>query len=60
VLFYGERLREAAAKLGDPERTVRRLVKKWEQEGLVGLTPDGTGRVKRRSAELMRIGSSSS
>lgn len=35
---YSEKLREAAVKLGKSERTVRRLVKKWEQFGLVGLT----------------------
>jgi putative transposase len=34
---YAERLKEAAAKLGKSVRTVRRLVKKWEQDGLVGL-----------------------
>lgn len=33
-----QRLQAAAAKLGKSVRTVRRLVKKWEQEGLVGLT----------------------
>lgn len=34
---YVARLQEAATKLGKSVRTVRRLVKKWEQEGLVGL-----------------------
>ncbi|WP_371819394.1 helix-turn-helix domain-containing protein [Tolypothrix sp. PCC 7910] len=34
---YAQRLKEAAAKLGKSVRTVRRLVDKWEQEGLVGL-----------------------
>jgi len=31
---YGQRQREAAQKLGVSVRTVRRLVAKWEQEGL--------------------------
>ena len=35
---YGERLREAAEKLGKSKRTLQRLVKKWEEEGLAGLT----------------------
>jgi putative transposase len=35
---YATRLKEAAAKLDKSERTIRRLVKKWEQDGLVGLT----------------------
>lgn len=35
---YAARLKEAAVKLDKSERTIRRLVKKWEQEGLVGLT----------------------
>jgi putative transposase len=30
-------LREAAEKLGKSKRTVQRLVKKWEEEGLAGL-----------------------
>ncbi|WP_246163043.1 MULTISPECIES: helix-turn-helix domain-containing protein [Brasilonema] len=34
---YAERLKEAAEKLGKSVRTVRRLIDKWEQEGLVGL-----------------------
>ncbi|MEP0802780.1 Mu transposase C-terminal domain-containing protein [Funiculus sociatus] len=33
----GERLQEAAAKLGKSVRTVRRLLDKWEQEGLLGV-----------------------
>jgi putative transposase len=36
-ITYGERQREVAAKLGKSVRTVRRLVKKWEEEGLAGL-----------------------
>ncbi|MBE9230455.1 Mu transposase C-terminal domain-containing protein [Cuspidothrix issatschenkoi LEGE 03284] len=35
---YAQRLKEAAVKLGKSVRTVRRLIDKWEQEGLVGLT----------------------
>lgn len=34
---YAQRLKEAAEKLGKSVRTVRRLIDKWEQEGLVGL-----------------------
>ena len=35
---YGERLKEAADKLSKSVRTVQRLVKKWEKDGLAGLT----------------------
>ncbi len=35
---YGKRLKEAAEKLGKSKRTVQRLVKKWEESGLAGLT----------------------
>jgi putative transposase len=35
---YAERLKQAAIKLDKSERTIRRIVKKWEQDGLVGLT----------------------
>ena len=35
---YGKRLREAAKKLGKSKRTVQRLVKKWEEEGLAALS----------------------
>ncbi len=38
---YGQKLREAAEKLGVSLRTVQRLVKKWEQDGLVGLAQTG-------------------
>ncbi|EAZ90284.1 Mu transposase C-terminal domain-containing protein [Crocosphaera chwakensis] len=31
---YGQRLQEAAEKLGKSKRTVQRLVKKWEEKGL--------------------------
>jgi putative transposase len=34
---YGKRLKEAAEKLGKSKRTVQRLVKKWQEEGLAGL-----------------------
>ena len=37
---YGQRQREAAQKLGVSVRTVRRLVAKWEQEGLAALNQD--------------------
>ena len=36
-ITYGQRQREAAAKLGKSVRTIRRLVKKWEAEGLSAL-----------------------
>ncbi|MEH1796058.1 Mu transposase C-terminal domain-containing protein [Nostoc sp.] len=36
-ITYGEKQREVAAKLGKSVRTVRRLVKKWEQQGLAAL-----------------------
>ncbi|QSJ20840.1 helix-turn-helix domain-containing protein [Nostoc sp. UHCC 0702] len=36
-LTYGERLREAAKKLGKSERTVRRLIKSWEEKGMAAL-----------------------
>ncbi|MCM0593172.1 MAG: Mu transposase C-terminal domain-containing protein [Gloeotrichia echinulata DVL01] len=34
---YGQRQREIASKLGKSVRTVRRLVKKWEEQGLAAL-----------------------
>ncbi len=34
---YGQKLKEAAQKLGKSERTVRRLVKSWQENGLVAL-----------------------
>ncbi len=37
-ITYGQRQREAAAQLGKSVRTVRRLVKKWEEEGLAALS----------------------
>ncbi|WP_432813325.1 Mu transposase C-terminal domain-containing protein [Pantanalinema sp. GBBB05] len=38
---YGERLKAAAEKLNCNVRTVQRLVKKWEDEGLAALAQDG-------------------
>ncbi|WP_066382038.1 Mu transposase C-terminal domain-containing protein [Anabaena sp. CA = ATCC 33047] len=35
---YTQRLQQAAVKLDKSVRTVRRLIDKWEQEGLAGLT----------------------
>ncbi|WP_236142105.1 Mu transposase C-terminal domain-containing protein [Nostoc sp. CMAA1605] len=35
---YAQRLQQAAVKLGKSVRTIRRLIDKWEQEGLAGLT----------------------
>ena len=37
---YGQKLREAAEKLGVSVRSVQRLVKRWEQQGLAGITQD--------------------
>src|SRR4028119_635442 len=34
---YGQRVKDAAKKLGKSVRTVQRLVKQWEKEGLAGL-----------------------
>lgn len=44
-ITYGQRQREAAEKLGKSVRTVRRLVKQWEKEGLPALT--GTTRADK-------------
>jgi len=38
---YGQKLKEAAEKLGVSVRTVQRLVKKWEEDGLVGFAQTG-------------------
>lgn len=38
---YGQKLKEAAEKLAVSVRTVQRLVKKWEQDGVVGFTQTG-------------------
>jgi len=38
---YGQKLREAAEKLGVSVRQVQRLVKRWEQEGLTGIAQNG-------------------
>ncbi|XHX78383.1 MAG: Mu transposase C-terminal domain-containing protein [Stenomitos frigidus ULC029] len=37
---YGQKLRDAAEKLGVSMRSVQRLVKRWEQEGLAGIAQD--------------------
>ena len=39
--IYGERLRAAAERLSCSVRTVQRLVKKWEEEGLAALAQSG-------------------
>lgn len=39
--IYGERLRTAAEKLSCSVRTVQRLVKKWEVEGLAAFAQEG-------------------
>ncbi len=36
-ITYGQKLQEAAGNLGVSVRTVQRLVKKWEQDGVAGL-----------------------
>jgi len=48
---YGQRLKEAAKKLGKSERTVRRLVKAWENQGLAALSqsPRADKRQPRKS-----------
>ena len=52
---YGERQREVAAKLGKSVRTVRRLVKKWEEQGLAGLqTTQRADKGKHREEFLAR------
>ncbi|MEJ6484122.1 helix-turn-helix domain-containing protein [Nostoc punctiforme UO1] len=38
---YGQKLQEAAEKLGVSLRTVQRLAKNWEQDYLVGLIQRG-------------------
>jgi putative transposase len=38
---YGQKLKEASEKLSVSIRTVQRLVKKWEKDGLVGITQPG-------------------
>ncbi len=38
---YGDRLKSAAKKLNCSVRTVQRLVKKWEEEGLAAFAQDG-------------------
>jgi len=38
---YGQKLKEAADTLGVTVRTVQRLVKKWEEDGLVGFIQTG-------------------
>jgi putative transposase len=42
-LTYGQKLREAAEKLGVSVRSIQRLVKRWEQEGLAGIANDSRG-----------------
>ena len=49
---YGKKLDEAAKKLGKSKRTVQRLVKKWEEEGLAALT-----QTKRADSGSHRINS---
>lgn len=49
---YAQKLKEGAEKLGKSVRTVRRLIDKWEKEGLVGLEQnERTDRGKHRVDE---------
>ena len=48
---YGQKLREAAEKLGVSVRSIQRLVKRWEQEGIAGIVKDS-----RRDKGRHRIG----
>ncbi|MBD2346481.1 Mu transposase C-terminal domain-containing protein [Anabaena subtropica] len=49
---YAQKLQQAAVKLGKSVRTVRRLIDKWEQEGLAGLTqPQRADKGKHRVNE---------
>ena len=49
---YGERLKDAAKKLGKSVRTVQRLVQKWEGEGLLALiAKDRADKGKHRISE---------
>jgi putative transposase len=51
-LTYGQRQKEAAEKLGVSVRTVRRLVKKWEEKGLEALSqPQRTDKGRHRIDE---------
>ncbi len=42
---YGQKLQDAAARLGKSKRSVQRLVKQWEKEGLAGIA--GTKRADK-------------
>lgn len=55
---YGQKLQEAAEKLGKSKRTVQRLVKKWQDEGLEGLLDNqrsdkGSFRIDSRLQEFI-------
>jgi hypothetical protein len=54
---YGIRKREAAKKLGVTLRSIERLLKKHQEQGLVGLTQT---RSDKESSVLVKIGKSSS
>jgi putative transposase len=40
---YGQKLRDAAEQLGVSVRSVQRLVKRWEQQGLAGIAKNSRG-----------------
>ena len=55
---YGQRLEAAAEKLGKSKRTVQRLVKKWEEEGLEAIAPTnrsdkGSFRIEEKLQEFI-------
>jgi putative transposase len=50
---YGQKLKEAAERLGVSVRTVQRLVKNWEQDGLVGISE--TSRVDRGKYGIVKF-----
>lgn len=50
---YGQKLREAAEKLGVSVRQVQRLVKRWEQEGIASIANNGrTDKGKHRIGDF--------
>ena len=57
---YGQRLKDAAKKLGKSVRTVQRLVQKWEVEGLLALTgtertDKGKHRISQQWQDFIRL-----
>lgn len=53
---YGQRLREGAKKLGISVRSVQRLFKKYQEEGLAALTSTNRGdKGKHRISEFWQL-----